>query len=57
MWALKQNAVIFCFDFGVPFVSKPMLQQSVQLQLFWGYSTALQRLMRREQMFAHSQFF
>lgn len=34
MWALKQNAVIFCFDFGVPFVSKPMLQQSLQLQLF-----------------------
>lgn len=57
MWASKQNAVIFCFDFGLPFVSKPKLQQSVQLQLFWGYSTALQRLMRREQMFAHWQFF
>jgi hypothetical protein len=34
MWALKQNAVIFCFDFGLPFVSKLKLQQSEQLQVF-----------------------
>jgi hypothetical protein len=57
LWALKLNAIIFCFDFGLPFVSEPKLQQSEQRQNFWGYSTALQRLTRREQMFAHWQFF
>ncbi len=57
MWASKQNAVIFCFDFGLPFVSKPKRQQSAQLPVFWWYSIALQLLMRREQMFAHWQFF
>ena len=34
MRALKQNAVTSCFDFGLPFVSKPKLQQRVQLQVF-----------------------